>query len=115
MQPFDHPPFDGNDALALMFRQREGFDHLARPLYLLIGGREDLIAGLDLRGMDQRLAVHAKRAALLAFGPEPCVILEVIIDAIDHIEAEAPRREHAHGQPGYDGETVAQSAGPRFL
>ena len=63
-------PFDRDDALAGVFRLFEGFDDLARPCDFLVGRREDLVARDHLRGMDQRFAVHAERAPVLAFGAE---------------------------------------------
>ena len=94
---------------------RKGRDDLARPGDFLLRGREHLVTGLDLRGMDQRLAVHAEGAALLAFGAETLLIPEIIIHAVDHIEAKGARRQHLHGQPWHDGEPVAERAGPQFL
>ena len=68
MQPLDHLALDRDDALAGVFRLLEGFDDLARPSDFVFGRREDLVARGNLRGMDQRFAVHAERAPVLAFG-----------------------------------------------
>ena len=48
----------------------EGGDDLAGHLELGGRGREDLVARLDLAGMDQGLAVEAHLEALLADGAE---------------------------------------------
>ncbi len=56
-----------------------------------VGRREHLIRDRHLRRMDQRLAVKAQIAALLAFRAQPVVVLEGIINAIDadHVRAAA--------------------------
>ena len=69
----------------------------------------------DLTGMDQRLAVHAQRAALLAFGAEARLVAEVVVDAVDHVEPIGPRREQRHRQPWQDGEAAAGGQRARFL
>ena len=67
MQPFDHPAVELDRAARGIFRKLEGRDDLARLRDFLGGRREDRVAGLDLAGMDQRLAVEAEVAALRAF------------------------------------------------
>ena len=47
-------------------------------LHLLRRRREDLVGRRDLVGMDQRLAVEAAIAALLALGPKAVVIGEAL-------------------------------------
>lgn len=54
-----------NDALLKVLRLAKGVNHHPLPVHLLRGRREDLIAGGHLIGMDQRLSVHAKGAAML--------------------------------------------------
>ena len=36
--------------------------------------------------MDEGLAIHAERAAVLAFGSETGLVLEVVINAVDDVE-----------------------------
>ena len=70
-------------------------DDLAR--HLEFGGRrrEDLVARLDLAGMDQRLAVEAHLQPLLADGAEALGVLDVVVDAVEDREAIGARRQHA--------------------
>ena len=77
--------------------------------------REDLVAGPDLARMDQRLAVHAEGAAALALLAQAVLVPEVVIDAVDDVEAVGARGDQGHGEPGHDGEAVVQGAGARLL
>ena len=64
--------------------------------------------------MDQGLAVHhAEGAATLAFHAQALLVAEVVIDAVDDVEAIGARRDKGHGEPGHDGEAVMQRAGAR--
>src|SRR4029079_8513867 len=87
MQPLDHAALDHDHALLLVLLLAERVDHLARPVDLLAGRREDLVAGPDLVGVDQRLAVHAERAAPLAFLAQAKLVPEVVVDPSDDVEA----------------------------
>ena len=115
MQPLDHAPLDHDHALLLVLGMTEGVDHLARPVDLLLRRREDLVAGPDLARMDQSLAVHAEGAAALAFVTQALLVAEVVIDAVDDVEAIGARGDEGHGEPGHHGEAVMQRAGARFL
>src|SRR5690606_31161758 len=68
VQVLDHPAVDGDDAAPLGLRLLEGVDDAAGPVDLLVGRGEDPVAGLDLAGVDERLAVEAHLAALHALG-----------------------------------------------
>ncbi len=100
MQPLDHPAVELDHALAGVFGQREGADDGARALDLGSARREGFIAELDLRGVDQRLAVEAEVAALLAFEPKTVEIADVIVDAVDDVGAMRARCGDAGRDPG---------------
>jgi hypothetical protein len=71
-----------------------------RPRDLVLGRGEDVVARGDLGRVDERLAVHAQAAALLALGAESGLVLEVVVDAVEHVEAVGAGREHtgrSHG------------------
>src|SRR5687767_1497350 len=102
MQPLDHPPLDHDHALAFVLLAAEGIDDLARPVDLLLGGGENLVAGADLARMDQSLAVHAEDTAALALIAQTLLVAEVIIDAVDDIEAVGARGDEGHGEPRDD-------------
>src|SRR5262245_65797826 len=87
MQPLDHASLDHDHALLLVLGQPEGVDDLSRPFDLLARRREDLVARPDLIGVDQCFAVHAKRAATLTLLAQAKLVLEVVIDAVDDVEA----------------------------
>src|SRR5690242_1224846 len=87
MQSLHHAAFHDDDALLLALGPAEGIDDLARPLDFLARRREDFVARRDLARVDQRLAVHAERAAPLAFLAQAKLVLEVVIDAVDDVEA----------------------------
>src|SRR5690606_32682888 len=64
VQVLDHPAVDGDDAAPLGLRLLEGVDDAAGPVDLLVGRGEHPVAGLDLAGVDERLAVEAHLPAL---------------------------------------------------
>ena len=78
-------------------------------------GEKISLHGRHLRGVDQRLAVHAERAAVLAFLAEADLVAEVVVDAVEDVEAVGARGDDGHGQPRHDGDAVVQGAGARFL
>ncbi len=61
---------------------------------------EGLVAGLDLRGVDERLAVEPVGATLAAFGGEPVGVAHVVVDAVEDRAAGGPGGEHARGECG---------------
>ena len=64
--------------------------------------------------MDQRFAIHAERATMLAFRAEPRGVLEVVVDAVDDIEAGSmycPCESHRFA----NGESILAGAGAAFL
>src|SRR5471030_1854994 len=95
MQVLDHAAVDRDHALALGLRRLEGCDDLGRHLEL--GGRrcEDLVARLDLAGMNQRLAVEAHLQPLPADIFEALGVLDVVVDAVEDGEPVGTRRQHA--------------------
>jgi hypothetical protein len=68
MQPFHHLAVERDRAARGVLRPFERRDDLASVGDFLRRRREDGVAGLDLAGMDQGLAVEAEIAALGAFG-----------------------------------------------
>ena len=68
MQVLDDAPIDHGDALALGLRLRPGLDLAVGQRDFLGRGGEDRIGRLDLRGVDQGLAVEAEIAALFGLG-----------------------------------------------
>ena len=63
-------------------------------------GENTSLHGADLAGVDQRLAIHAKRLALFAFRCKTSLVTEIIVDAVDHIESVGARRQHDMAKPG---------------
>ena len=61
--------------------------------------RERRIAGVDLVRMDQRLAVEAEIARLRTLGREAFGIGEVVVDAVEDIDAVLARGEQAGREP----------------
>ena len=62
MQAFHHRAVEADRAARDVFRKLERGDDFSRARDFLLGRGEDRVAGLDLRGMDQRLAVEAEVA-----------------------------------------------------
>src|SRR3981189_517798 len=87
MQPFHHLAVEPDRAARGVLRLLEPRDHLAGIGDFLRRRREDRVAGLDLAGMDQRLAVETEIAALRAFLAEAVDIAEVAIGSIEYFEA----------------------------
>src|SRR6185436_5811855 len=98
-----------------VLRLPEGGDDLTGPVHLLLSRREDFVAGRDLARVDQRLAIHAKRAAVLALLAQAELVAKVVIDAIEDVEVISAGRDNGHGEPWHDGEAIMQTAGARFL
>ena len=99
MQPFDHAAVDLDDAFVGVFRQIESGDDFPRPRHLVRRRRERFVAGCDLLRVDQRLAVEAEIARLPAFGGKTFRVAEIVIDAVENIEAVGARRGDAGHQP----------------
>ena len=62
-------------------------------------GEKAALQGLDLVRMDQGLAVEAHVAGLAAFTREALRVAEVVVDAVQDIDAVGVRRRHAGHQP----------------
>src|SRR6516164_11435146 len=90
VKPLHHAPFHDNHALLGVLRLPEGGDDLTRPVHLLLSGREDFVAGRDLARVNQGLAIHAERAATLAFLAQAKLVAKVVIDAVEDVEAISP-------------------------
>src|ERR1700733_15463582 len=87
MQPLHHLAFERDGAARGILRQLECGDDLAGALYFLRRRREDDIAGFDLAGMDQRLAVKTEIARLRALQIETVDIAEIAIGTVEDLEA----------------------------
>src|SRR5262249_43960766 len=114
MQPLDHAALDHDHALLLVLGVTEGIDDLARPVDLLLRRREDLIARPDLARMNQSLAVHAEGAAALTLLAQALFVAEIVIDAVDNVEAVGTRGDQRHGKPRHHGEAGPPRAGARL-
>src|SRR5215831_5172820 len=111
VKPLHHASLHNYDAFLGVLRLPEGGDDLAGPVYLLLSGREDFVAGRNLARVNQRLAVHAKRAAVLALLAQATLVAKVVIDAVEDIEVISPGGDNGHGEPRHDSEAIMQSAG----
>src|SRR5689334_23105347 len=98
VEQLDHAPIELDRTLALVLRQRERGDQLARGFHVLRGWREHGVARLDLAWVYERLAVKAKAPGLLARRLETIGVLDVVIDAIDDRDGVGARGEHAKPQ-----------------
>ena len=115
VQQLHHAALDRDHALALVLRLVEGGDDLAREGDLGLGRREHLVGGRDLVGMDQRLAVEAEPAAVHALAAQAVGILEVVVDAVEHVEAVGARRRDGRRQPVERRAPVDRQIGARLL
>ena len=88
------PAFSGRAKASMIAR--------AFPTSAAVGANTSLQMSIWL-GMDQRLAVQAHVAALLALGPEAVEVLDVVVDAVDDVDAVGARRDEAVGEPGGHG------------
>ena len=111
----DHAAVDLHHALALVLRQIERRDHLARLRDLVGARREHRVARPDLVRMDQRLAVEAHVARLRAFGLEALRIAEIVVDAVEDVDAVGVRGEQAARQPRQHRRAAGHEPRPRFL
>ena len=65
--------------------------------------------------MDERLAVEAEIAALLAFGPEARLVADRVVDAVEDVEAVGARRRDRRGEVRQDRPAAGHLAGTRIL
>ena len=72
-------------------------------------GRKGLVGDGELGRVDQGLAVEAEVAALLAFGAQPVVVLEGVVDAVD--DRPARRRARPSGSSAARSASAAVGAG----
>src|SRR5271156_925585 len=98
MQKLDHPAVERDRTFALVLGLFERGDDLPCGFDLFHRWREDLIAGVDLRGMDQRLAVEPERAGLSADAVETVRVVDVVVDAVDDGEAVSARSRDRHSE-----------------
>src|SRR5579885_431088 len=115
VQAFDHATLDRDNAPALVFRLVEGSNHLARLDDLFARWRKCLVARLDLAGMDESLAIKAKLDTLTAFSFKPVLIADVIVDAVENIDAVDARRGNAGCKPREHGRSARHETRARIL
>ena len=82
MKTFDELAVHHSDGLAFLLGLGKSLDDLARLRDLGLVRREDAVGGLDLLGVDQRLAVEAKLKPLAAGGLIALGIFEIEVDAV---------------------------------
>ena len=92
----------------------EGGDHPAGVLDVGLARREDLVADVDLAGVDQRLAVEAHLPTLDALGPEALGVLDVVEDPVDDRDLAARAASMAQDSAGRTGPRRERAA-PRLL
>lgn len=98
MHGLNHAALYGNSALAGVGRIGEGGDHGLRPGDLGIIRAERSVRRLNLRGVDQGLAVKAERAAGAGFGHKALSVLIGVIHAVQNRHAAGPRRQNQAGE-----------------
>ncbi len=79
------------------------------------GGREHLVADVDLTRVNERLAVEAHVAALQTFDAEAVEIPDVVEDAVDDVDAVGARGDHAAREPCGHGRAAGGEPRPRLL
>src|SRR3546814_6147533 len=82
MEPLDHPSVEPDRPLAGILRQCERGDHRAGLCAFVGVGRERSVSGIDLRGVDQALAVETERASLRTFVRHAIEIVERVAHPI---------------------------------
>ena len=102
MQVLDHAAVDRHNALAFGLRLPERRHDLLGGRELGHRGREDLVARLDLAGMDQRLADEAHLGALPAHGAEA---LDGVYNDIQDLEGFRAACQQGV-EMGFDGKTL---------
>src|SRR3984885_35291 len=116
MKSLHHPAVELNSTARGIFRPLERRDDFSRLRHFLGGRRENRVAGLDLAGVNQRLAVEAEIAALRAFLRKAIDIAEIAVGTVEDFEAvqaggENAVRDHRqhrgaaglHPDPGFAG------------
>ncbi len=85
VQTFDHLAVEPDRAARGVFRLFEGGDDLAGLRDLFFRRREDRVAGFDLAGMDQRLAIETEIAALGAFRGKTIDVAKIAVGPIENL------------------------------
>ena len=115
MQQLHHAAVELDRALAGVLRQRERLDDGGGAFDLSRGGGEQFVADVDLTGVDQRLAVEPNVAALQAFEAEAVEILDVVVDAVEDVDAVGARGGNSAGKPSGHRRTTGSEPRPRFF
>lgn len=115
MQVLDDPPVDHRHALPFALCLLEGGDLALGQRHLVLGRREGGVGDVDLRGMDQGLAVEPQVPALFAFGAQAGLVLECVVDAVDADDALRARRQQAELQAGEQRQAVGAEPAIEFL
>ena len=100
VQELHHAAVERDGALVFVLWLLECGNDFPRRLYLFRRRRKHRVAWLDLRGMDQRLAVEAEGAALAAGRVEAVGVVDVVIDAVDDGKAEGSPGRHRQRKRG---------------
>src|SRR3954453_4376835 len=115
MEALDHAAVHRDRASARVLRPVEQCDDLAGALDLFGGGSKDRVGRANLVRMDEGLAVEAEIPTLLAFGPEPVLVLKRVVDSVHDVEFMRPRGGERRHQPGKHRSPSRHQAGPGFL
>src|SRR4051812_7196797 len=95
MHALDHAAIERHHTLALVLRLVERGDDLARLRDFIGGRRKHIVARRDLIGMNERLAVEAEIAALLAFAQKTLGIRVIVVYPVENDDAVSTRGENA--------------------
>ena len=79
------------------------------------GGGKGGVGYLDLRGVDERLAVETEIAPLLAFRLEPVAVTEPVIDPVHRHDPRRPCGHHDHLQRGHQRQPVGAHPATEIL
>jgi len=115
VQTLDHPAIDRHNALALVLRQVESGNHLASLFNLGLRGREGFVARLNLAGMNKCLAIKTEFDALGALVGKAIGVSDVILNAVENIDAIDACGSNTGRQPGQHRRPARHKARARIL
>ena len=96
MEQFGHLAVYLQYALAGILRVCERLNHGLCMFHIMRARREDAVGRVELRWMDQSLAVEAEVTPLLTLVDQALLVLDVIVDAINRDDVVGAGRSHAH-------------------
>src|SRR5205085_6105062 len=112
---FHHAAAEHDNALVLVLRLFERRDDGARLGRLLEAWAEGGVARLYLPRVDQGLAVETHVAGLRAFAGEALLVRDVVVDAVEHVDAVDARRRDAGHEPRQHRRAAGHDARARLL